>query len=277
MNGNIILFLLIFGVIGFLVFKFYSKFKVPKTGTLTLVSGGVKCGKSTYSVYLCWKNWKRNHRRWRVRSWIQEKLGIEVSEEPLFYSNIPLAVPYVPITKDLLIRRKRFNYGSVVYLCEASLVADNMIYKDELLNDQYMLFAKLCGHELKGGAVVLDTQSIGDNPAVLRRCLSSYTYIDHLSRLPFFLVAHVREDRYSEDGSSVSVYDKDVDDSGLKKVLIPKKVWKLFDCYCYSSLTDNLPKVDNVCHINKDESLKVDEIVSFKHDKFNLLKKDGYK
>ncbi len=233
------------------------KFKIPKVGAVALVTGAVKSGKTTYSVALALSQYKRAHRRWRVVSFFRKIFRRPLREEPLLYSNIPLGVPYVPVTEDLLCRRKRFNYGSVVYLSEASLVADNSLYKDLILSERIMLFNKLFGHETCGGLLVYDTQAIGDLPAVTRRCLGQYFYVHHITKwIPFFLVAYVRECRYSEDNSVISVDTEDVEDS-LKRVLIPKSVWKKFDCYCYSSFTDDLPRVDNVVKLEKHTSLTV--------------------
>lgn len=132
-----------------------------------------------------------------------------------------------------------------------------------------MLFNKLYGHETKGGMVIYDTQAIVDLNCNIRRCLSEYFYIHHLEkRFPFILCAKVREERYSEDGSVVNSYSDDIEDS-LKKVLISKRVWKKFDAYCFSSLTDNLPVADKLEYRDKDD-LKVRDIVSFR--KFRTIK-----
>ena len=80
------------------------------------------------------------------------------------------------------------------------------------------------------------------------------------------MVAHVKECRYSDDGSVVSVDTDDLDDV-TKKVLIPKSIWKKFDCYCYSALTDSL-KVDCKVIDNRDgKQMKAVDIVSFKEYK----------
>ena len=79
---------------------------------------------------------------------------------PLIYSNVPLAMPYVPLTDDLLLRKKRFVYGSVIYVQEASLVADSQLIRDMDVNERLMLFNKLIGHETKGGVIIYDTQCI---------------------------------------------------------------------------------------------------------------------
>lgn len=69
----------------------------------------------------------------------------------MLYSNIKLKVRYgyVLITKDLLLRQKRFNYGSTILISECSLVADSMNYKDKDTNDILTIFNKLIGHETK--------------------------------------------------------------------------------------------------------------------------------
>lgn len=229
-----------------------------------MVTGGVKTGKSTFSVALVYREWKKRHTAWKFRCFFQKLFKVPLDEEPLIYSNIPLGVPYVPLTLDLIQRKKRFNYGSVIYICEASLVADSQMVKDKELNERLLMFNKLIGHELKGGVIFYDTQSIADVHYSVKRCLSEYFYIHHLVKwIPFFLVAYVREERYSEDGSVVQVSDGDAEDK-LTRVIIPKKTWKMFDCYCYSALTDDLPVENTVVTAN---SLKAVEIVSFKEDR----------
>ena len=148
---------------------------------------------------------------------------------------------------------------------EASLVADSQLFRDMELNERLMLFNKLFGHETLGGMCIYDTQAIVDLHYSIRRCLSEYFYIHHLNKLiPFFLVAEVREERYCEDNSSINTYENDVEDC-LKKVIIPKKIWKKFDAYCFSYLTDDLPVADNIIVGAKD--LKAKDIVSFREFK----------
>ena len=153
-------------IIGFAIFLFYKfvirKFKVPKVGSLALVSGGVKCGKTTLAVYIAISHYKRRVRRIRIVNWLRGLFKRPLLEEPLLYSNIPLSMPYVPISKDLLLRKKRFVYGSVILLSEASLVADSQCIKDSEVNDNLLLFNKLIGHETKGGLLVYDTQTVND-------------------------------------------------------------------------------------------------------------------
>lgn len=264
MNNNLNIFvILLFGIFAvWLIRKFSAKFKLPKIGAMTLVTGGVKCGKSTFSVALALKEYKRAVKQWNLRKFFSKVFFKKFDDDkPLLYSNVPLSVPYVPLTKDLLTRKERFVYGSIIYMCESSLVADSQMIKDKELNQQLLMFHKLIGHETKGGKLIMDTQSVLDTHYSCKRCLSEYIYIHHLVKwIPFFLVAFVREERYSEDGANV--YNDDVEQS-LKRVIIPKSTWKKFDSYCYSSLTDNLPVNDKVVIA---DTLKAKKIISFRGD-----------
>lgn len=259
--------------ISWLVAKIASKFKVPKIPCVALVTGGVKSGKSTLSVYMAIQTYNRVHRRWKIRVFFQRLLHKPFDEEPLLYSNIPLAVPYVPITLELLQRKVRPRYGSVAYVNEASLLADQMLsLKKDDTNERLTLFNKLFGHETIGGVLIYDTQCVADVHYAVRRSLSSYIYVHHLEkRIPFFLIAQVREERYSDDRGVINAYNEDVEES-LKKVLIPKRVWKKFDAYCFSCLTDGLPVSDNV--IEDCVDLKAREIVSFREYK-TLMQKEN--
>ena len=84
-----------------------------------------------------------------------------------------------------------------------------------------------------------------------------------MRKIPFFCLAWVRELKFSEDNSAVNTFETDVEDS-LMLVIIPKKVWKLFDCYCYSVLTDHLPVVDKTVQVEKFGDKKARKIISFR-------------
>lgn len=252
----------IFLIVSFVFCAFLlSKQKHLQMGSFVLITGGVKCGKSTLAVWYARKRYKRSLFKWKIQHYLFRK----DIEKPLFYSNIPLSCDYVPLTQDLFKRKKRFAYGSVIYCGEVSLVADSMQYKDPELNERLLMFNKLIGHELQGGCIVYDTQSIQDCHYSIKRCTSSYIYINKLVKwIPFVLAAHVREDRYSDDGSVITVNQEDVEKQ-CGWIILPKKVWKLFDCYCYSSFTDDLPCHDEQIKLPKGSSLKASNIVSFKN------------
>ena len=253
---------IIIGVIALVIYNYIRKhFKRPKTGNLIVVDGGVKSGKTTFSFWQAYKIYKGNLRRVKVHNFFAKLFNKEQEELPLFYSTIPVGVPHVLLTRELLRRRERFAYKSVIFVDEASLFADAAFCKDIDLNDELLLFNKLIAHETKGGTIVYNSQSISDLHHSVRRCISEHFYVHStLKWLPFFLVVTVREERYSEDGLAINTYGEDVEDS-LKRVIVSKKVWKLFDCYCYSILTDDLPVADTI--ISEVPDLKARKIVSF--------------
>lgn len=257
MDSKTLLYLALCALLLIVISRF---FKLPKTGSVVLVTGGVKTGKTTLSVHLALKC----YRRAIIRYYISRVLFFwRKCEKPLLYSNIPLARSYVPVTRDLLLRNVRPNYKSVILLSEASLVADSQLIRDKVINQKLLEFFKLIGHETRGGSVILDTQSISDLHYSIKRCLSEYLYIHHIVRfIPFFILAYVREDRYSEDGSVIATYTADVEDT-LTRVVIPKRVWKMFDCYCYSAMTDHLPVISHET-TGVPHNLKIKDYVSFR-------------
>lgn len=270
-----------------LIFVYIKYFKKLRCGNMLCITGAVKTGKSLLSVRQATQLVKSQ----RMKAWLwnnvfryvlypfyafktKGKLKDKVPR-PLLYSNIPLGVPYVPVTEKLLRREEKPVQGSVCYICEASLVADSMSYKDPMLNEELLLFNKLWGHASKGGYLIYDTQSICDNHYAVKRCLNSYFYIHHNLKLPFFMVLFIREERFSEDGAAINTYNEDVEET-LKIHVVPKKVFKYYDRYCYSSFTDHLPCASAADQIVKPETMKAEKIVSFKQYK-TLFKKGSDK
>lgn len=255
--------LILIAIIGFGIFLFFKFFKIPKLGSLVLVSGGVKTGKSTTSVYFATKRYKKNLIKVKITNFIRKIFRRPLLEEPLLYSNVPLKCKYVPLTKELLMRQKRFRYKSIIYIQEASLVADSQLIKNQDLNKSLLLLNKLISHETRGGTLIYDTQQLQDLHYSIKRSISNYFYIHStLTCFPFFCVVKMREMIHNE-ADTINVVNSDIEES-TKRYLIPKRVWKLFDCYCYSKMTDNLPVEDNVINGSKLEDLKVNDIVSFR-------------
>lgn len=258
---------IIIAVVCLLFYIYIQKnFKMPKTDSMVCVNGGVKSGKSTFSYALSRSIYKRNLRQVKFRNFVRRlfnklfKKEYKMEELPVFYTTIPVDVPHTLLTLDMLKRDVRFAYKSVIWVDEASLLCDSQSYKDLDINDRLMLFNKLIAHETKGGSIVYNTQSIADLHYSVKRCLAETFYVHHTYKwIPFFLVCTVREERYSEDGMVVNSYNEDIENT-LKRVIIPKRVWKEFDCYAYSSMTDNLPVANTQ---NKPNSLKAERIVSF--------------
>lgn len=260
MDSSVFIVLLI--AIGVFVLWIYIKknFKFPKVGSMVMVDGAVKSGKTTFAFGLAIATYKRAVRRWKIRKFFRKIFDRAPEEKPLFYSSMPVDFEYVPLTRELLLRKERFAYKSVIFVDEASLFADSTLVKDSELNDDLLLFNKLIAHETQGGTIIYNSQSISDVHFSIRRCLSETFYVHSTFRwIPFFIVCTVREERYREDHGAVNVYDADVEDS-LKRVIMPKSVWKKFDCYCYSVHTDDLPVADKTV---KPDSLKAYEVVSF--------------
>lgn len=176
---------------------------------------------------------------------------LPVREEPLLYANVPIAgIKYVELTEDLILRKKRFNYRSTIYCQEASLVADSQMFRDMDINERLLLFNKLIGHETRGGEIIYDTQSIVDCHYAIKRSVSSYIWIHHNTKVPFFVAVYVREMFYTEDGTAVNVFNEDVEKT-LLRIIIPKSIWKKFDAYCYSKLTDDLERENKTKFIPK--------------------------
>lgn len=249
--------------------------KIPKFGNMVLVTGGVKTGKSMMSVWLSVRQYRRQLRKYYIFNYVLYPIvrhfpgkkfkQLRRREKPLYYSNVPIAVKnFVPLTNELIRREKRFRYGSVIYICESSLVADSQCIREPILNEQMLLLNKLIAHETKGGYIFYDTQSIMDNHYAVKRCLSTYFYIHHTTKIPFFCLSWVRELKFSEDNTAVNTFDDDVEET-LRLVIIPKSVWKMYDCYCYSIFTDDLPVVDETRVIRKFDNKKARRIITFRN------------
>lgn len=270
-----VLIIVLSGIALFFVWRFLSKFKIPKIGSYALITGAIKTGKTFFAVNLATKEHKRRVFSTKVTNFFRKIFRLDSFELPLLYSNVPLDYEYVPLTEELITNKANFVYGSVVLISEASLVADSTTSKNEaLLNEQLMVFIKLFGHKTHGGLLVAETQAIADLNVNFKKNLTQYFYIHHIRKLFLlpFTIAYVREDRYAYDGSTNANYNEDVEE-GLKKVLCSNKVYKMYDRYCYSALFDHLPVERNVI---RPTSLKSDNIVTFK--KFYTLemeKKDN--
>lgn len=230
-------------------FIFIRRKKVLSYGDMVLVSGGIKVGKTTLSIDICRKEYFTRHKKWENQCKFINfknkffKKNINLPEEPLFYTTMPVAWPYVLLTKELILREKRYAKGSVVYINEASFLASQFDYKDDYINTCLTFHNKLIGHELQGGLLVIDTQSVKDLHFAFKNCLSNYIWIHHKKSFFFFWIKlYVRELIY-QDGDNT--FENDLENS-LVEMVVPKRVWKMFDCYAYSSLTDDLPVEDNI-------------------------------
>lgn len=193
-------------------------------------------------------------------------------EIPLLYSNIKLRYPWCrKFTLELLLREHRFVYGSVVYINEASLMADSKMYKDEEINEILMQFNKLFGHETKGGLLLYDTQSLHDNHHSTVRCLGEYIYLSGKRKVPFGIFLEYRRMKLVSGENSIDVNVFNGEETERPSVFVPFFVWWIFDAFCYSNLTDNLP-ISNVKY-KKGRSLKCEELVTLNSKRRRLLNK----
>lgn len=262
--------LLIVVGIAILLFVIFRKCKLPKIGSLACFTGGVKAGKSAVSLHFAVRTYKRVRFSWRIKCFFCKLFRKQKPEEPLFYSNIPLRkIKYVPLTREHLLRKVRLNWGSVVFLDEVSLVADSQLIRNGQINFQLLLFAKLFGHSC-GGLLIFNSQQITDLHYAFKRCTSQYFYVHHTTKLPFLRLSYLREERYSEDGTTVNNYDGDVE-STLKRIVYFSSIYKKYDAYCYSVLTDDLPTKNEIKYNGKHDSLKTTNIVSFRKEYTDLF------
>lgn len=254
-----------------LIFIIFSRSKKLKLPNVFLVTGGVKTGKSVVSVALAIKMYKKLLFETKLINFVLKILKKETKELPLLYSNIHLRnIKYTLINKDILERKQRINYKSVVLIDEVSLLADSMLYKDNLLNEKLMLFVKLFGHETHGGYLILNTQSIKDCHYAFKRCLHSYLWIHSKQKHLFFTSFKVRELLFSSENETSNNFNDDIEKSTLNLLLL-NKYYKYYDCFCYSIFTDSLDVYSKHQIRYKNDSLKQDIIISFQN--FETLKK----
>lgn len=256
--------------IAILLFLYLKFFTIPKFSNLVLVTGGLKCGKSAFSLYSAIKVYKRNVRGWKIRNFlikiinIFKKNKLHEDEKPVFYSNIPLqGIEYSTIDLDCIRLKKRLARKSVMFIDEASLFADSMSYK-KIDSDEIMLFIKLYAHITHGGSLFFNTQCLTDLHFAIKRCVSSYYYIYHLTKVPFFLIANVREMLYCGDTENVVNTTSETLEDSTKMVLFSKSIFKKYDRYCYSCFTDNKELWIVPMSHTKTDSLKTNYILSFK-------------
>lgn len=278
--------LIVLAVLGLALFLYFKFFKLYKVKSIVFIDGTLGCGKSYYSVALAVRLWKRQVRRWKIsivllkiggifKQSLKEKAAALQKEKPLLYSNILLRnVDFVKLTKELILREKRFRYKSVLLIDEFSLMADQMLYKDDKLNEQLTLFFKLFRHETRGGYCVINSQSTSDLHYSLKYVLSDYLYIHSRSKFPFVTALKVQEMVYCADkaGANVmNVRNEDIEET-CKLILSFNKYYKYYDSFCFSIFTDDLPVYRKLDFRGKGESLKDSELVSFRRYRYLKLK-----
>lgn len=265
-----VIFLVIAAILFVLWLIYRHNFKKITVQTVNLITGAPKTGKSLLCADVAVRTYKKSHRWWWLKTHIplikRKYYGLE---EPLFYTNVIFSFknwknslnvagcirkPHRldknirTIDIDILRRAKRLVYKSVVYIQESSLTADQQEFKDQVLNCEQSLFNKLFGHETRGGWLFYDTQNLMDNHYAIKRCVSSYIWIQKSRNfLGLFRILYVRELANSESVVGVqNNMDDDVEFSGIRKYIVWRWVYKRYDRYYFSYLTDNLPVANEI-------------------------------
>lgn len=270
------------------VWLYFRFFKIPKIKNIVFIDGSLGTGKSFYSVSLAIRLYKKQYRIWKLKC-LFKPIALLICkikgktlnlEEPMLYSNIPLRrVKHCPLTLDILLRKKRVNFKSVILIDEISMVADQFDYKDRFVSDSLRDFFKLYRHESHGGYIIINSQSTSDLHYSIKSVLSDYFYIHHKTKAPFFSILKVQEMAYSADkdgGQVVNAHTSDVEDT-LKMVFVWNRYYKSYDTYCYSILTDSLPSCEDWYIIDKSESAKTKEVLTFKVGRYKVISNDERK
>lgn len=260
MSSGAVWFLIAAALLIFLIVLYFKKCKAMVVDHVHLITGGVKSGKTTLAVAVALKKYRQVHFAWKVRKFF---MPWKKAEEPLLYSNIVLSCKYVPLTDELINRKERFRYKSVVLVSESSLVADSFDIKNHDFNENLKLFNKLIGHETHGGYLIYETQALSDNHFAVKRVLSRFTIITKCVKwIPFLLFFKTCDVMFNADESVQlnNLFNDDADRAG-RYICVSKRVWKRFDCYTYSAFTDDLPVADNAIELPKGASLKTKYIL----------------
>ena len=271
---DIIVLLIVIGIVVLIAWLYFKFFKLYKVKTVVFVDGTNGSGKSFFCIALAIRLYKKAVRQYYLKKVLFKVFGFlpalkgkaEHLEKPLLYSNIKLRnVPFVKITKDLFYRNTyRFAYKSIILIDEASLLADQMMYKDKELSERLSIFLKLIRHELHGGHLILNSQSCNDLHYSIKYVLSDYLYIHHLVKLPFVWVSACQEMLYSADTGNVMNVNQGDAERELRFICNWSKYRKYYDTYCYSVFTDDLPVYRKLREYTKDDDLKDSELVTFK-------------
>lgn len=260
----IIVFLIIFGW-----YKYMTR--IPANiGDVTEVTGGVKSGKTMCCVYWSSKQYKKNSVKFYKNLKKALKKGRRAPERPMYYSNMPVGDYSSELTQEHIQRAKRFNYGSIVYINEASIVNGSMDFKNPIINDRLLEFYKLIAHELgthgkyskAKGYLWIDTQAPEDCHYAVKRSVSSVLFIRKSVK---FIGCHFIQIQVLHP--NLNVYEQSQEDESTVAPWMSEKphwyliphypTFKLYDCYAYSSLTDD----KDTKNVENPESLKIRKLL----------------
>lgn len=265
---------------------YFKYFKLYKAQTINFIDGSLGTGKTFLTVSLAVRWTKKEQRRWKIKTKVYELLAKTKkqkfvkkyqelkNEKPMLYTNIALdseRIEHVLLTKDLLSRKNyRFTYRSILLIDEFSLVADQMQYKNDEINERLLEFFKLFRHQTRSGRIFINSQTTNDLHYSLKYTMTNYLFISRRIRLPFVSLLKVQEMIYIADkqGNQQVTYMTDGDyTDNLKTMIVLNKYFKYYDTYGYSIFTDGLP-VYKLKNDTKKGNLKTKNIVSFKNFKY---------
>lgn len=229
------------------IFLIY-KSKSITNATVVFISGSLKTGKTQLTLWQAYKDYQRRYTKW----WFKYVFGRgNKLDKPILYSNVQLNMPnHVKVcwlSENHILRKSRLAPNCTTFIDEAALVARSSDWTDKEVSDVLTDFIKLYAHETWGGAIYIDTQAIADLHHSFKRCISNYYYIHHQNKfLPKYCIMHLKEmmaDPSNADQSLDRVSNGTNADitTTLRWCLCPKKVWKWYDRFTYSILTDDLP------------------------------------
>ena len=230
-----------------LIFLAYKSKRIT-AATVVFVSGALKTGKTQLTLWQAYKDYQTRYRKW----WFTYIFGKGCRlDKPIFYSNVQLNLPqHIKVcwlSENHILRKTRLQQNCTCFIDEAALVARSSDWTDKDVSDVLTDFIKLYAHETWGGAIYIDTQAISDLHHSFKRCISTYYYIHHQNKfVPWYSVMHIKEmmaDPSNADQSLDRVSSGGNEDvtTTLRWCLCPKKVWKWYDRFTYSVLTDHLP------------------------------------
>lgn len=245
-----------------LLWVYFAFIRLP-IGCATMVNGGIKTGKTLLLVDKAIREVKKRRLLWFLFPWKRK------GPCPVLYSNIPIKYKhFVFLTEDVLKRDVKQIPKNVTLINEMSLVANSMNYKDDTLNVNLEFFIKLFGHATKGGCLLIDTQALGDNHFAIKRSIDSTLWIERLINIPVlpFVIQRIRRMVVCNENTTNTIGDATED---LYTHIVWKSVFKKYDCYAYSYLTDNLPLYADEVDLSKDTDLKPYYIASFRKFTFD--------
>ena len=269
-------------VVALLLIWVVKRSKKFRFDSIVMINGGVGSGKTLTAVWLAVRSYKKSVRIWKRKNFFRKLFKKDLLEKPLLYSNIPLFnIDFVLLNQDLLERQVRFNFCSIVLISESSLVANSQDFKRKdlpNLNDNLTEFLKLIRHMLHGSYrslfglggtipnLIIETQSKNDNHFAFDRCITQVMFINKSYNIPFFKVQHCR-DLLLYEGVENVINDDSKQDNSFKWYFVPKAIFKKYDSYSYSFLTDNLQNYDKTIYItmNRKNKKKLKFIIATYH------------